>query len=280
VAELTQRGLSQSGVAISELVEGAKSSLITRAQVAFDLLTRCLDAHGFPINEATKEPTKALLKSRIGMQLDALRSEVEKSSILERDQMKNAARGPLTSLERISEREFTRVAGEIDLLAAAAPPGMKADNDFQMGTDGPSNFAPSPPPRNSFHTIEGSMQVVARTATISVAPTIYPESIDGAIVVENFVTVNIEGSELRHLSEKLDGVIEGLRGLNEIAADLRDKLIAEISAGQDIIKGPKPQRSLIELLLVRPLRFIAKAAGSTLVSEFAKKALELLLPLL
>ena len=62
--------------------------------------------------------------------------------------------------------------------------------------------------------------------------------------------------------------------------ELRAKLVAELTAGQTLFKGPKPQRSLVNILLLHPLESILVIAGTTIVAELAKEALHLLLQII
>jgi hypothetical protein len=56
-------------------------------------------------------------------------------------------------------------------------------------------------------------------------------------------------------------------------------LAAEIEAGTAIAKSPKPDRKMINLLLIRPLKYVAERAGSAIISKLATAALELLFKL-
>jgi hypothetical protein len=56
----------------------------------------------------------------------------------------------------------------------------------------------------------------------------------------------------------MDALLVELRQSNAIAGEVRDKLNAETKAGEAILSGPKPDRTMVYMLLVRPLRYIAE----------------------
>jgi hypothetical protein len=62
----------------------------------------------------------------------------------------------------------------------------------------------------------------------------------------------------------------------EFSGMTRDQLIAEIKAGRALLEAPKPDPKLIELLLKRPLMFIADKGGGALIGAAAAAALALL----
>jgi hypothetical protein len=109
---------------------------------------------------------------------------------------------------------------------------------------------------------------------------VYPENPNGMLIVQNFVTINVNGTEFQQFNAKIGDLIEALRGSNEIGGEVRAKLVAEITGGQALVKGPKPQRSLIEILLLNPLKAILVIAGSTIIGELATEALHLLLQMI
>jgi hypothetical protein len=58
---------------------------------------------------------------------------------------------------------------------------------------------------------------------------------------------------------------------------VRDQLSAEINAGTTLLKAPKVNRNWIDLLLVKPLKYIAEKGGSAVIGRLATAALEWLL---
>jgi hypothetical protein len=75
-------------------------------------------------------------------------------------------------------------------------------------------------------------------------------------------------------------LLQEIRRSNEIAGEVRDQLTAEITAGTTLLKAPKTDRTWIDLLLVRPLKYLAEKVGSAVINRLATVALEWLLKLL
>jgi hypothetical protein len=120
-----------------------------------------------------------------------------------------------------------------------------------------------------------------RPEIITITPTTYPvDPTGGRLVVHSHITINVRSPEFRASDAKLDELIAELRRSNEIAGETRDQLVAEISAGRTILKAPEPDQKLIELLLLKPLRYLADKAGSAVIGGLAVEALHLLLRLL
>jgi hypothetical protein len=145
------------------------------------------------------------------------------------------------------------------------------------------------PLRTAGHTIEPPTASVEVSTTppevrapIQVAPTVYPESPHGTIIVQNHnhITINIPTDEFRHFNTNFDLLIRELRYSNEISGELRDQLLSELKAGREIITGPKPQRALVDLLLLRPLKWLAEKSGSAVVSKLAADVLTWLLKII
>jgi hypothetical protein len=57
-------------------------------------------------------------------------------------------------------------------------------------------------------------------------------------------------------------------------------VLAELAAGRELLKGPKPNRDLIDLLLVRPLKYLAEKAAGAIIGILAGEALQLLMQML
>jgi len=112
---------------------------------------------------------------------------------------------------------------------------------------------------------------------LPITPTIYPDSPHGAIIVQNHITINITTDEFRHFNTNFELLISELRYSNEISGELRDQLLSELKAGREIITGPKPQRDLVDLLFLRPLKWLAEKSGSAVVSKLAADVLTWLL---
>ena len=75
----------------------------------------------------------------------------------------------------------------------------------------------------------------------------------------------------------MGGLLDELRRSNEISGEVRDQLLSEMRAGREILNGPKPQRGLIDSLLVKPLKYLIENAGSTIIGKLAGAALDWLL---
>jgi hypothetical protein len=124
-------------------------------------------------------------------------------------------------------------------------------------------------------------EISVAAAPIPIAPTLYPPvAPKETVIVQNFVTINIRSKEFVEFDEKLAEVVEALRGSNEISAEVRNQLIAEITAGREILVAPKANRGLIDLLLANPLKAIivtaGTVAGTAIVTHLAVQAVELL----
>ena len=117
-------------------------------------------------------------------------------------------------------------------------------------------------------------------APVPITPTVYPDSPQGTITVQNHITINIQSAEFSRFDKNLEALIGELLGSNEISGEARDQLVCELWAGREIIGAPKPQRDLIDLLLVRPLKWLIENSGSAMVSKLAGDALVRLIKML
>jgi hypothetical protein len=106
------------------------------------------------------------------------------------------------------------------------------------------------------------------------------DSPQGAIIVQNYVTINGGSVEFRNFDTAMNGLVNQLSESNEISGDLRKQLQAEIAAGREVLKAPKANRDLIKLLLIEPLTFIAKAVAGSVIGILAGEALEWLMKML
>jgi hypothetical protein len=116
---------------------------------------------------------------------------------------------------------------------------------------------------------------------ISIVPTGYPhDPHDGTVTVQNYVTINTQSADFRAFESKIEAVLTELRKSNAIAGEVRDKLIAEMNAGMAIIKSPKPDRRVIDVWLVRPLKYVGDKGGGAVIGALATTALGLLLKMM
>jgi hypothetical protein len=117
-------------------------------------------------------------------------------------------------------------------------------------------------------------------APVPITPTVYPDSPQGTIIVQNYVTINGGSVEFRNFDTTINGLVNRLSVSNEISGDVRGQLLAEIAAGREALKAPKVNRDLIKLLLIGPLTFLAKTVASSIIGTLAGQALELLMKML
>jgi hypothetical protein len=115
---------------------------------------------------------------------------------------------------------------------------------------------------------------------VTIVPTPYPADPAAPLVISGYVRIDVRSAEFGELNAKLDELIRLVGQSNQIAGETRDQLFAEIQAGRTILAAPKPDRNLIEALLVHSLTWIVAAAGSGIIGECANEALHLLLRML
>jgi hypothetical protein len=129
---------------------------------------------------------------------------------------------------------------------------------------------------------ELAAEATIRPGRVTIVPTPYPSDPAAPLVVSGYVFIDMRSAEFGELNAKLDQLIRLLNQnqSNLIAGETRDQLIAEIQAGQRILTAPKPDRNLIEALLMHPLTWIAGAAGAGIIGDHANEALNLLLRML
>jgi hypothetical protein len=120
---------------------------------------------------------------------------------------------------------------------------------------------------------EFSGQTASSGTSVLITPTAYPSDPSSAITVQNFITINIDGDDYRKFGETMDRLLIELRQSNTIAGEVRDKLIAEMEAGLRILTSPKPDPKLIEVLLMRPLKYIGDKAAGPVIAALALAAL-------
>jgi hypothetical protein len=109
-----------------------------------------------------------------------------------------------------------------------------------------------------------------------ITPTVYPDDPNEPITVQQHISVDVQSVAFRDFSDKIEEIIGELRKSNIITGQVRDKLVAEISMGMTLIKSPKPDPKLLDMLLKRPLMYIADKAGSAVIGALASAAALLL----
>jgi hypothetical protein len=115
---------------------------------------------------------------------------------------------------------------------------------------------------------------------ISIVATGYPQDPGGSITVQNHITINVHSPDFRTFENKMDQLVAELRKSNAIAGEVRDKLVAEMSAGMAILKSPKPDRRVIEMWLLRPLTWIATAAAGGTIGNRADDLVMMLMQII
>ena len=123
-------------------------------------------------------------------------------------------------------------------------------------------------------------EAVVIPAPVPITPTVYPDSPQGTIIVQNHVTINLQSEAFSRFANNFESLIGELHRSIEIAGELRDHLLSELRAGGEIITGPKPQRDLIDLFLVRPLKWLSEKSGLAMVNKLASDALAWLIKML
>jgi hypothetical protein len=122
---------------------------------------------------------------------------------------------------------------------------------------------------------EGTLPADALVA-VPIVPTHYPaEPTAGTIVVQSYITIT-DSAALSEFNSKITEVCDLLRRSNEISGETRDKLVAEMAAGMALLKSPKPDPKMIQLLLRRTLVYIAEKGSGAIIGAVAVSALALL----
>jgi hypothetical protein len=150
-----------------------------------------------------------------------------------------------------------------------------------------------PPPPTAGPTIEpptASTEISSTSPEVRVVvpppglitPTIYPDSPDGKIIVHNYITINAESVNYKNFNITADALVKQLQvgGSNQISGEVCAQLLSEITAGRELLKGPKPSRDLVNHLLVAPLKFLAKVAAGAVIGTLAGEALKWLMKML
>jgi hypothetical protein len=117
---------------------------------------------------------------------------------------------------------------------------------------------------------------------VPVTPTAYPPSPPGSVIVLNYVTVNGGSPEFKNFNVAADALVKQLQtgGSNEISGDVCAQVLSEITAGRELLKAPKPNRELIQVLLVNSLEFLMKTAAGAIIGNLAGQALHWLMQML
>jgi hypothetical protein len=175
--------------------------------------------------------------------------------------------------EALKRSSFGSVSGR-GMVAGEAPKpssfgSVAGPTTVMHGTMLPISAGTPPNPREQ----QFSGQAVNSEASVLLTPTGYPSDLSGPITVKNFITININGEDYEKLGETMDRLLVELRQSNTIAGEIRDKLIAEMEAGLKILASPKPDPKLIEVLLIRPLKYIGDKTAGPIIGALALAAL-------
>jgi hypothetical protein len=124
------RGALQSSAACQLVVAEASKSIPIRAQTALNLVVRCLAAHSLPVDAATRDDAVALLNDYLDHQQQALRATAQASA-----PFRSTAAGPefLSPIDRATQLERDRLAGELDLMVAAVATRSESRGSAQPG---------------------------------------------------------------------------------------------------------------------------------------------------
>lgn len=110
------------------------------------------------------------------------------------------------------------------------------------------------------------------SAAVQVTPTIYAGN-NANIVIE----VNAGSAEFASAMEKLEAVLDLLRGSNEIAPETKQVLEGDVRAGVAVAKSGRANRTYLDLLLFRPLHWIAEKFASSAIGTAASEAVKALI---
>ena len=81
--------------------------------------------------------------------------------------------------------------------------------------------------------------------------------------------VNVLHPDFKKTIIALENLIEKIRGSNALPSDTKDQLLGELRAGLEVLKTPRPDRSLVERLVHKPARFMARHAAEALIGAAA-----------
>lgn len=135
----------------------------------------------------------------------------------------------------------------------------------------PSNSDATPPQR-----VQDNQEQLRAVTHTPIVETIYPADPSGAVVVRNHAKINLHSAEYREFNTKVDDLLTLLRDSNDFSGEVRDQLIAEISAGKTLLSAPKVDPFLIEQFLTNPFRYIADKSVETATGALTVALLMLL----
>jgi len=115
---------------------------------------------------------------------------------------------------------------------------------------------------------------------VTIVPIPYPAEATAPLIVHGAAAIDVRSDEYREFGEKFDQLLQEMRRSNEIAGETREQLVSEMRAGRTLLEAPKLDPKLIDVLLVRPLKWLAERAGAAIVGGLAAEVLRLLLYLL
>ena len=100
------------------------------------------------------------------------------------------------------------------------------------------------------------------------------------MTVEDPVSINVHSAGFRDFLDLMGLLVERVEQSNEIHREVGQQIVAELNAGVEYLKAPKPSQKVLTLLLVVPLTAAATIAASTVIQETAKLALKALVKLI
>ena len=115
---------------------------------------------------------------------------------------------------------------------------------------------------------------------LTIRPTIYPTPAGNTVTVEDPVSINVHSAGFRDFLDLMGLLVERVEQSNEIHREVGQQIVAELNAGVEYLKAPKPSQKVLTLLLVVPLTAAATIAASTVIQETAKLALKALVKLI
>ena len=140
---------------------------------------------------------------------------------------------------------------------------------------GPDVDAPGPSRRRRRRSrrnmeIEGVCQEL--TTGVIIHPTIYAGGLNGPVVIVNSIEIKIDSSEFQILNRQVTEILEHLRQSNELSSDVQRHLSTEVRAGMELIKTGRTSQEILDVFLLRPLRFIAKEFSAADIRALASAA--------
>jgi hypothetical protein len=162
------------------------------------------------------------------------------------------------------------------------PPPQEAEPPPQEAEPPPQEAEPRPQEAELHPQVaeqhQGEPEPVTRAAaeTTPNVESIYPEEPSGNLVAPNHTTIDRGRAEFTEFNAKVDDLLTLLRESHEFSGEVRDQLIAEISAGRALLGAPKVDPILLERFLVNPLAYIAKKSSQTPIGALTVAMLMLL----